>query len=49
MAIKEYTSVVEVAGPLMIVEGVEGIMYGEVACTVKSLKLRPEEAKFKVN
>jgi len=30
MAIKEYTSVVEVAGPLMIVEGVEGIMYGEV-------------------
>jgi len=30
MAIKEYTSVVEVAGPLMIVDGVEGVMYGEV-------------------
>ncbi len=30
MAIKEYKSVVEVAGPLMIVDGVEGVMYGEV-------------------
>jgi V/A-type H+-transporting ATPase subunit B len=28
--IKEYTSVTEVAGPLMIVEGVEGVSYGEV-------------------
>lgn len=27
---KEYTSVTEVAGPLMIVEGVEGVGYGEV-------------------
>jgi len=28
--IREYNSVVEVAGPLMVVEGVEGVMYGEV-------------------
>ncbi len=28
--IKEYTSVTEVAGPLMIVSGVEGVSYGEV-------------------
>ncbi|MFQ5975090.1 MAG: ATP synthase subunit B [Candidatus Hydrothermarchaeales archaeon] len=28
--IKEYTSVTEVAGPLMIVEGVEDVSYGEV-------------------
>ena len=28
--IKEYTSVTEVAGPLMVVEGVEGVGYGEV-------------------
>jgi len=28
--IKEYTSVSEVAGPLMIVEGVEGVFYGEI-------------------
>ena len=27
---REYRSVVEVAGPLMIVEGVEGVAYGEV-------------------
>lgn len=30
VSVKEYTSVTEVAGPLMIVEGVEGIGYGEV-------------------
>jgi V/A-type H+-transporting ATPase subunit B len=30
LKIKEYTSVSEVAGPLMIVEGVEGVSYGEV-------------------
>jgi len=30
MAIKEYTSVIEVAGPLIIVGGVSGIRYGEV-------------------
>jgi V/A-type H+-transporting ATPase subunit B len=30
LKIKEYTSVTEVAGPLMIVEGVEGASYGEV-------------------
>lgn len=29
-SVKEYTSVTEVAGPLMIVEGVEGVGYGEV-------------------
>jgi V/A-type H+-transporting ATPase subunit B len=28
--IKEYTSVAEVAGPLMVVEGVEGVAYGEI-------------------
>ncbi len=28
--IREYTSVTEVAGPLMIVEGVEGVAYGEI-------------------
>jgi len=27
---REYTSITEVAGPLMIVEGVEGVSYGEV-------------------
>jgi V/A-type H+-transporting ATPase subunit B len=30
VSVKEYTSVSEVAGPLMIVEGVEGVGYGEV-------------------
>ncbi len=30
LRIKEYTSVCEVAGPLMIVDGVEGVSYGEV-------------------
>ncbi|MBU2560138.1 ATP synthase subunit B [archaeon] len=30
VSVKEYTSVTEVAGPLMIVEGVEGVGYGEV-------------------
>ncbi len=30
MTIKEYTSVVEVAGPLMIVDNVSGVSYGEV-------------------
>ncbi len=30
LRIKEYTSVSEVAGPLMVVEGVEGVGYGEV-------------------
>jgi V/A-type H+-transporting ATPase subunit B len=30
LKIKEYTSVSEVSGPLMIVEGVEGVSYGEV-------------------
>ncbi|MBN2014839.1 MAG: V-type ATP synthase subunit B [Candidatus Altiarchaeota archaeon] len=30
MLIKEYTSVVEVAGPLMIVDGVSNVSYGEV-------------------
>ncbi len=30
LKIKEYTSVSEVAGPLMIVDGVEGVSYGEV-------------------
>ncbi len=30
VSVKEYTSVTEVAGPLMIVDGVEGIGYGEV-------------------
>lgn len=28
--IKEYTSVTEVAGPLMVVEGIEGVAYGEI-------------------
>ncbi|MFQ6050294.1 MAG: ATP synthase subunit B [Candidatus Hydrothermarchaeota archaeon] len=28
--VREYTTVAEVAGPLMIVEGVEGVVYGEV-------------------
>lgn len=27
---KEYTSVIEVKGPLIVIEGVEGVMYGEV-------------------
>lgn len=30
VSVKEYTSVTEVYGPLMIVEGVEGVGYGEV-------------------
>lgn len=30
VSVKEYTSVTEVAGPLMVVEGVEGVGYGEV-------------------
>jgi V/A-type H+-transporting ATPase subunit B len=30
VSVKEYTSVTEVAGPLMIVDGVEGVGYGEV-------------------
>jgi V/A-type H+-transporting ATPase subunit B len=30
MKIREYTSVTEVAGPLMVVEGVKGVGYGEV-------------------
>lgn len=30
ISVKEYTSVTEVYGPLMIVEGVEGVGYGEV-------------------
>ncbi len=30
LRIKEYTSVTEVAGPLMVVEGVSGVGYGEV-------------------
>jgi V/A-type H+-transporting ATPase subunit B len=30
MKIREYTSVTEVAGPLMVVEGVRGVGYGEV-------------------
>ena len=37
VSVKEYTSVTEVAGPLMIVEGVEGVGYGEVvAITIPS-------------
>ncbi|PKP56327.1 MAG: V-type ATP synthase subunit B, partial [Candidatus Altiarchaeales archaeon HGW-Altiarchaeales-1] len=27
---KEYNSVIEVKGPLIVVEGVKGVMYGEV-------------------
>ena len=30
MTIKEYTSVVEIAGPLMVVDNVSGVSYGEV-------------------
>ncbi|MEE9594459.1 MAG: hypothetical protein V3V92_03575, partial [Candidatus Hydrothermarchaeales archaeon] len=30
LRIKEYTSVTEVAGPLMVVEGIEAVGYGEV-------------------
>ncbi len=29
-AIKEYTTISEISGPLMIVEGIEGVAYGEV-------------------